>query len=136
MRKKRCREQYLGQFPAQAFDKMNENFIRCSLFELCSRYMSHAYTFALEQNLPSGRSDLEFTGVRGTSFLKDDRIVEFNYFKVGDEKRVMGLSAPYTADVEQVKGYAQDVLTKFPYYNVRTFVVYIVGNKGYRFWEV
>lgn len=136
MRKKRCREQYLGLFPAQAFDKMNENFIRCSFFELCSRYMSHAYTFALEQNLPSGRSDLEFTGVRGTSFFKDDRIVEFNYFKVGDEKRVMGLSAPYTADVEQVKGYAQDVLTKFPYYNVRTFVVYIVANKGYRFWEV
>lgn len=73
---------------------------------------------------------------RGTSFFKDDRIVEFNYFKVGDKKRVMGLSAPYTADVEQAKGYAQDVLTKFPYYDVRTFVVYIVGNKGYRFWEV
>ena len=23
-------EQYLGQFPAQVFDKINENFIRCS----------------------------------------------------------------------------------------------------------
>lgn len=39
-------EQYLGQFPAQVFDKINENFIRCSFFELCSRYLSSCYTFA------------------------------------------------------------------------------------------
>ena len=26
-------KEYLGQLPAQAFDKMNENFIRCSFFE-------------------------------------------------------------------------------------------------------
>lgn len=33
-------EQYLGQFPAQVFDKINENFIRCSFYELVSRYLS------------------------------------------------------------------------------------------------
>ena len=85
-------EQYLGQFPAQVFDKMNENFVRCSFYELCSRYLSWAYTFALEQNNP--------------------------------------------ADAAQVKEYAKVILAKFPYYNVRTYVVYIVANKGYRFWEV
>ena len=36
-------EQYLGQFPAQVFDKINENFIRCSFYELVSRYLSSCY---------------------------------------------------------------------------------------------
>ena len=29
------------------FDKINENFIRCSFFELVSRYLSSCYTFAI-----------------------------------------------------------------------------------------
>lgn len=33
----------------------NENFIRCSFFKLCSRSLSYCYTFALEQNNPTGR---------------------------------------------------------------------------------
>ena len=56
-------EQYLGQFPAQVFDKINENFIRCSFFELCSRYLSSCYTFAIEQNNSAGRSNFEMTGI-------------------------------------------------------------------------
>lgn len=60
----------------------------------------------------------------------------FEYFKVGDEKRMMALGAPSVDDVEQVKGCAQNVLAKFPYYNVRTFVAYIMTNKGCCFWEV
>jgi len=48
-------EQYLGQFPAQVFDKINENFIRCSFYELVSRYLSSCYTFAIEQNNSAGR---------------------------------------------------------------------------------
>lgn len=51
-------KEYLGQFPAQVFDKINENFIRCSFYEVLSRYLSNCYTFAVEQNLPSGRADL------------------------------------------------------------------------------
>lgn len=56
-------EQYLGQFPAQVFDKINENFIRCSFYELVSRYLSHCYTFAIEQNNSVGRSDFEMIGI-------------------------------------------------------------------------
>ena len=29
--------QYLGQFPAQVFDKLNENFIRCSFYEILTQ---------------------------------------------------------------------------------------------------
>ena len=33
-------KEYLKLFPAQVFDKINENFIRCSFYELMSRYLS------------------------------------------------------------------------------------------------
>ena len=129
-------EQYLGQFPAQIFDKMNENFIRCSFFELCSRYLSQCYTFALEQNHPAGRSDFEMTGIPGTEYYKDHRIVEFKYFTAGEDKKVLPLTAPRPEDVEQVKQYAETIRAQFPYYHIRLYVVYVVSSKGYRFFEV
>lgn len=129
-------EEYLGQFPAQVFDKMNENFVRCSFFELCSRYLSWCYTFALEQNNPAGRSDFEMTGIPGTDYYKDHRIVEFKYFKASEAKKVLLLTAPRVEDVEQVKQYAGTVHAQFPYYHIRTYVAYVAANKGYRFFEV
>lgn len=81
-------EEYLGQFPAQVFDKINENFIRCSFFELMSRYLSQCYTFVLEMNLLSGRADLVMTGVPGTIFHNDCRVLEFKYFKAKDAGRI------------------------------------------------
>lgn len=129
-------EEYLGQFPAQVFDKMNENFIRCSFFELCSRYLSQCYTFALEQNNPAGRSDFEMTGIPSTEYYKDHRIVEFKYCKAGDAGKVLALTAPRQEDVEQVKLYAETIRKQFPYYQIRMYVAYVVANKGYRFFEV
>ena len=61
-------KEYLKLFPAQVFDKINENFIRCSFYELMSRYLSQCFTFALEMNLPSGRADLVLTGIPGTGW--------------------------------------------------------------------
>lgn len=129
-------EQYLGQFPAQAFDKVNENFIRCSFYELCSRYLSFAYTFALEQNHPTGRSDFEMTGIPGTAYYQDDRIVEFKYFKNSEAKKMLPLAEPRPDDVAQVMSYADTIQKRFPNFHVRKYIAYIVGNKGYKFWEV
>ena len=129
-------EEYLGQFPAQVFDKMNENFIRCSFFELCSRYLSQCYTFALEQNNPAGRSDFEMTGIPGTEYYKDHRIVEFKYFKAGETKKVLAMTEPRPEDVEQVRQYAETIRAQFPYYHIKTYVVYVAANKGYRFFEI
>lgn len=80
-------QEYLGQFPAQAFDKMNENFICCSFYEVLTRYLSNYYTFAIEQNLHSGRADLVLTGIPGGSFYNDCRVVEFKYFKAREMPR-------------------------------------------------
>ena len=129
-------EQYLGQFPAQVFDKINENFIRCSFFELVSRYLSMCYTFAIEQNNTEGRADFEMTGIPGTDYYTDDRLVEFKYFKAAEAEKMLGLDAPLPAHVEQVHGYAADTLRHFPQYHVRTYVAYICANRGWRCWEV
>ena len=129
-------EQYLGQFPAQVFDRINENFIRCSFFELCSRYLSSYYTFAIEQNNSAGRSDFEMTGIPGTDYYKDDRLVEFKYFKAKEAERMLALSDPRPEDVAQVLAYAKDTKEKFPYYHVRSYIVYICANKGWKCWEV
>ena len=128
-------EQYLGQFPAQVFDRINENFIRCSFFELCSRYLSSYYTFAIEQNNSAGRSDFEMTGIPGTDYYKDDRLVEFKYFKAKEAERMLALSDPRPEDVAQVLAYAKDTKEKFPYYHVRSYIVYICANKGWKCWE-
>jgi hypothetical protein len=128
--------EYLGQFPAQVFDKINENFIRCSFFELLSRFLNDCYTFAVEWNLPSGRADLVLTGVPGTSWHNDCRVVEFKYFKAKDAEIVEALTAARPEDVEQVKGYARDIKAQFPRYNMRTYTVYIAAGKCYKVWEV
>lgn len=129
-------EQYLGQFPAQVFDKINENFIRCSFYELVSRYLSHCYTFAIEQNNSVGRSDFEMIGIPGTDYYTDDRVVEFKYYRSKDADRMLALTEPLAEHVEQVKGYAEDTKRKFPNYHVRSYVVYICANKGWKCWEV
>ena len=129
-------EQYLGQFPAQVFDRINENFIRCSFYELVSRYLSSCYTFAIEQNNSAGRSDFEMTGIPGTDYYTDDRVVEFKYCRMKEAEKMLALSDPLPEHVEQVKRYGEDTKKKFPNYNVRTYVVYICANKGWKCWEV
>lgn len=129
-------EQYLGQFPAQVFDKINENFIRCSFYELVSRYLSNCYTFAIEQNNSAGRSDFEMIGIPGTDYYTDDRIVEFKYYRAKDAEKMLAQAEPLSEHIEQVKKYGEDTKKKFPSYHVRTYVVYICANKGWKCWEV
>lgn len=129
-------EQYLGQFPAQVFDKMNENFIRCSFYELVSRYLSSCYTFAIEQNNLVGRSDFEMTGIPGTDYYTDDRVVEFKYYRAKEAEKMLALTEPLAEHIVQVKKYGEDTKRKFPNYHVRTYVVYICANKGWKCWEV
>lgn len=129
-------KEYLGQFPAQVFDKVNENFIRCSFFELCSRYLSACYTFALEQNLPSGRADLVLTGIPNTTCHNDCRVVEFKYYKANEASQVEAATAPAEADVKQVREYSADINRQFPAYRMRNYVVYIAAGKVCKVWEV
>ncbi|MFH0926698.1 MAG: AAA family ATPase, partial [bacterium] len=125
---------YVSQFPAQIFDKVNENFYRITFYELCTRYLSHAFTFSIETNYPSGRSDWEMLGKFHTKYRHQKFLIEFKYFSNGEGTRlkILRLKKPREAEVEQVKKYEQDILRQFPYFKIRSYVIYIVGNKGFR----
>ena len=103
---------------------------------MVSRYLSSCYTFAIEQNNSVGRSDFEMTGIPGTDYYTDDRVVEFKYYCMKEAEKMLALSEPLPEHVEQVKRYGEDTKKKFPNYNVRTYVVYICANKGWKCWEV
>ena len=94
------------------------------------------YTFAIEQNNSVGCSNFEMTGIPGTNYYKDDRLVEFKYFKAKEAEHMLALNDPRPEDVAQVRAYAKDTKQKFPVYNVRSYIVYICANKGWKCWEV
>ena len=70
-------------------------------------------------------------------FTQDHRfepLVE-NYFKAKDTAIVESLETPVQEDIEQVNGYAQDILAQFPKYRTKTYVVYIAAGKACKVWE-
>ena len=89
-------EVYVGQLPAQLFDKMNENFFRTTFFELCSRYLSRDFTFGVEVNHPSGRSDWEMLGKPDSPYANTKFLLEFKYTPMKDEHKsnLLQLNAP------------------------------------------
>ena len=70
------------------------------------------------------------------NYYKDDRLVEFKYFKAKEAEHMLALNDPRPEDVAQVRAYAKDTKQKFPVYNVRSYIVYICANKGWKCWEV
>jgi hypothetical protein len=127
---------YLGMFPAQAWDKINENFIRCTFYELCVRYHSWDFTFSMEVNYPSGRSDWEMTGKYHTKFKDTKTIIEFKYVPAKDAGKILSLKAPHKRDAAQVLSYKKDALQLFPHFDIKTYLIYIAGNKGFRFFSL
>ena len=92
---------YVKQFPAQIFDKVNENFYRTTFYELCTRYLSHAFTFAIETNHPSGRTDMEILGKFHTKYKHQKFLIEFKYFSNRDGKKlnILGLKEARGEDI-------------------------------------
>jgi len=129
---------YVGQIPAQAFDKINENFFSISFYEICTRYLNNNLNFAIEVNRPSGRSDFEALGRQGTAFEGKAWVLEFKHFSAKEAKRlgVTDWSEPRPEDVEQVQGYAYSVRGLWPEVCVRCGVIYTISSQGFRFFEL
>ena len=70
---------------------------------MVSRYLSSCYTFAIEQNNSEGRADFEMTGIPGTDYYTDDRLVEFKYYKAKEAEKMLGPDAPLPEHVEHVR---------------------------------
>ena len=132
-------ERYIGQIPAQAFDKANENFFRTTFYEICTRYLSGHLSFAIEVNRPSGRSDYEAMGRAGSAFEGTGYVVEFKHFSV-EKARMLGVNNWTEAraeDAEQVKAYARDMRAMYPeLFVIQWAVVYTVSSREFRWVEV
>ena len=128
---------YMGRIPAQCFDKANENLYRITFYEICSRYLSHDFTFALETNYPSGRSDWEMTGRYNTEFENLKWLVEFKHYsrKKAKEAKIAHLTKPFKKDADQIENYKQDILKEFPHFKIRTFIIYTIGSDSFNFLE-
>ena len=124
---------YIGQIPAQAFDKMNENFFRTSFFELCSRYISHQFSFGIEVNYTSGRCDFEMLGRPEGLYKNQKWMIEFKYLT--NKVKMENLLHATPEDVAQIEGYKTDSLVIFPEHTIKTAVCYIVGNQGFKWFD-
>ena len=131
-------DRYIGQIPAQAFDKANENFFRTTFYEICRRYLSRHFSFAIEVNRPSGRSDFEAIGRAGSAFEGQGWVIEFKHFTVEQARRlgVKEWTEPRPEDAEQVRSYRNDVLAVFPELKLECHVFYTLSSRGYRCFEV
>ena len=125
---------YVGQIPAQAFDKVNENFYRTTFYELCSRYLSRHLTLSIEVNHPSGRGDWEAIGRPEGAFPNTTLLIEFKHYS-GEEGKRLGVAdwtGPLAEDAAQATAYTADLKKKYPAHTVRPHVFYTVGHTGFR----
>jgi hypothetical protein len=127
---------YLGQMPAQAFDKVNENFVRSTFFELCTRYLPRHFSFAIEAQRHSGRSDFEMLGRPEGMYKNQMWLVEFKYYPNSSKITPESLIEAPDDVVRQVQQYKVDVLAEFPHYTVKTAVCAVVGNQGYKWFDL
>ena len=127
---------YVGQIPAQAFDKANENFFRTTFYEICTRYLSPDYIFSVEVNYPSGRADFEAIGRPGTAFADKGILAEFKHFPKSKVSSAMALAEPLEDDIAQVTRYGEDLQQKYPRMQIERYVIYTIGAQEYRFFAL
>jgi hypothetical protein len=130
--------QYIGQIPAQAFDKANENFFRTTFYELCTRYLSRYFMFAIEVNRASGRSDWEAIGRPGTPFENQAALIEFKHYPQSKATTlgVLDWTEPPPDAVEQLNAYAADLQRDYPDLTITRHVVCTIGAAQHRFFNV
>lgn len=130
---------YIGQIPEAAFSQVNENFYRTTFFELCSRYLSPWFTWNIERSYPQGRTDLEFVGKYHEQFAGLRWVIEFKYFSNTQWERLKTSIDDFVLqekDTMQVSGYAEGLSQEYPEADIRLFVIYCIGNRGFRVFEV
>ena len=126
-----------ARIPAQAYDKMNENFFRTTFASRSWDALPMFYTIEMEYNTPAGRCD--FLAVPKPGLAKSAMLVEFKYFR-GDEARRLHAAEQREPDAEtlaQARRY-RDSLPARPDWShaVETAVVEVYGNLGYRWFPV
>jgi len=131
--------QYVSQLPESIFQQMNENFYRTTFFELCSRYLSNWFTWHLERSYPQGKSDLEFVGKYHEKFAGLRWVIEFKYYsntKFKEFKTTIDKFEVQEEDTQQIAGYVEGLKKEYPEAKISQFVIYCIGNQGFRVFAV
>jgi hypothetical protein len=131
--------EYVSQLPEAVFVQMNENFIRTTFYELCSRFLSSWLMFTVERSYPKGKSDLEFMGRYNQKFAGRRWIIEFKYFSNAELIRTKIRIDEFllrVEDTEQIIGYAEGAKQEEPVAVLNLYVIYCFGNQGFRVFDV
>ena len=126
-----------ARIPAQAFDKMNENFFRTTFTSRCMDVLPRFYSFETEYNSSEGRCD--FLAIPKAGVAKPAQLVEFKYFTnaAAENRGVLGRETPDAETVEQALAY-REALTRRPDWNheIAVAVVEVCGNSGYNWFDI
>ena len=126
-----------ARIPAQAFDKMNENFFRTTFTSRCMDYLTTFYSFETEYNSSEGRCD--FLAIPKPGVAKPAQLVEFKYFTnaAAEKGNVLGRDTPDAETVEQALAYRK-ALARRPDWNhpIAVTVVEVCGNMGYNWFAL
>ncbi len=131
-------QQYVkARIPAQAFDKMNENFFRTTFTSRCMDYLTTFYSFETEYNSSEGRCD--FLAIPKPGVAKPAQLVEFKYFTnaAAEKGNVLGRAEPDAETVGQALAYRK-ALARRPDWNhpIAAAVVEVCGNTGYNWFDL
>ena len=126
-----------ARIPAQAFDKMNENFFRTTFTSRCLDVLPMFYSFETEYNSSEGRCD--FLAIPKPSVGKPAQVVEFKYFTTAaaEKGKVLGRETPDAETVEQALAYKK-ALARRPDWNheIAVTVVEVCGSEGYNWFDL
>ena len=126
-----------ARIPAQAFDKMNENFFRTTFTSRCLDSLSEFYSFEMEYNSSEGRCD--FLAVPKAGSPKPARLVEFKYFtkEAAEKGKILGRDTPDAETVKQALDY-RTALARRPDWDhpIDVTVVEVCGSEGYNWFDL
>ena len=126
-----------ARIPAQAFDKMNENFFRTTFTSRSLDVLAAHYSFETEYNSSEGRCD--FLAIPKPGSPKPAMLVEFKYFTnaAAEKGKVLGRGEPDAETVEQALAY-RNALARRPDWNhpISVAVVEVCGNVGYNWFDL
>ena len=131
-------QQYVkARIPAQAFDKMNENFFRTTFTSRCMDYLTAFYSFETEYNSSEGRCD--FLAIPKPGVAKPAQLVEFKYFTnaAAEKGKILDRTDPDAETVKQALAYRK-ALARRPDWNhpIAVTVVEVCGNAGYNWFDL
>ena len=127
------------RIPAQAYDKMNENFFRTTFASRCMDALPMFYSVWSEFSVSAGRIDFLASPKPGTGLKAC--LIEFKYMTgaEADRTHLLEKDHPEPADVRQALDYLES-LVQDPNWshgrNVEVVIVEVGGNRGYNWFPV